>query len=428
MITVNLQSGGTYSIEENIVANIKSNSGGSEIVVVEAEQLRSIFSSQSPATVAGLSPYFLSLTNIQRAEVVATIGYSGLSNTVDFVFNIGAGRWSKLTDNGTNSLTAVAQLVQNITVGQAITSDTGFAKVSSVSYTYPSNTIYLNALRIKDVTALGFYGGSLVKYDEGGADFAEYEVGIAPATLVTQINAIGGGGSGYWTQSGGSIYPTTLTDDVGIGLNTPAYRLDVTDDSQAFAPYLQVGIDNGDPYCFIGNMEGGTNSAYAEFSASDFNFLSQTGADVVSIEGRSQYISFRNAGAAILHIDGTAENIGIGTITPSEKLDVDGNIQLTGALITVPQYATPLTGTTVTSNGSQQLVINPAGTLSALTVAFPATPVDGQKFDISCTQIITGLTLTSSATILGTLTTFAAVDGFAGWVYSATAVSWVRHH
>jgi hypothetical protein len=215
---------------------------------------------------------------------------------------------------------------------------------------------------------------------------------------------------------------------VGIGLNTPAYRLDVTDDSQAFAPYLQVGIDNGDPYCFIGNREGGTNLAYAEFSVSDFNFLSKTGADVVSIEGRSQYISFSNAGGAILYIDGTAGNIGIGTIAPSEKLDVDGNIQLTGALITVPQYATPLTGTTVTSNGSQQLVINPAGTLLALTVAFPATPVDGQRFDISCTQIITGLTLTSAATILGTLTTFAAANAFAGWVYSATAASWVRQH
>jgi hypothetical protein len=148
----------------------------------------------------------------------------------------------------------------------------------------------------------------------------------------------------------------------------------------------------------------------------------------VSIEGRSQYISFSNAGGAILYIDGTAGNIGIGTIAPSEKLDVDGNIQLTGALITVPQYATPLTGTTVTSNGSQQLVINPAGTLLALTVAFPATPVDGQRFDISCTQIITGLTLTSAATILGTLTTFAAANAFAGWVYSATAASWVRQH
>lgn len=230
MITVNLQSGGTYSIEENIVANIKANSNGSEVVVVEAEQLRSIFSSQSPATVAALSPYFLSLTDIKGAEVEATIGYSGLVNTIDFVFNIGAGRWSKLTDNGSNSLTAIAQFVQNITVGQAITSETGYAKVSSVSYAYPSNTIYLNALRIKDVTALGFYGGSLVKYDEGGADLAEYEVGIVPATLVTQINAAGGGGSGFWTQSGGDLYPTTLTDKVGIGTATPAYKLDLIGD------------------------------------------------------------------------------------------------------------------------------------------------------------------------------------------------------
>jgi hypothetical protein len=428
MITVNLQSGGTYSIEENIVANIKSNSGGCEIVVVEAEQLRSIFSSQSPATVAGLSPYFLSLTNIQRAEVVATIGYSGLSNTVDFVFNIGAGRWSKLTDNGTNSLTAVAQLVQNITVGQAITSDTGFAKVSSVSYTYPSNTIYLNALRIKDVTALGFYGGSLVKYDEGGADFAEYEVGIAPATLVTQINATGGGG-GMWSQSGNSLYPTTLTDDVGIGTNSPLSRLHVVGGSLGSENTNQL---NGIYFNFAG---GGGQILYVGSVITDYNGFEIydndnviTGRDLVTgsllrlvandgLGAFAERVTFLNNG-----------NVGINNTAPTEILDVDGNIQLTGALITVPQYATPLTGTTVTSDGSQQLVINPAGTLLALTVAFPATPVDGQRFDISCTQIITGLTLTSAATILGTLTTFAAANAFAGWVYSATAASWVRQH
>jgi hypothetical protein len=297
----------------------------------------------------------------------------------------------------------------------------------AVTYTYPQQqSTYINVGRCQGlkpaVAAL-----SSLNYIYASPKVEILYTTLTEAQLVAAGAAAGGGG-GMWSQSGNSLYPTTLTNDVGIGLNTPAYRLDVTDDSQAFAPYLQVGIDNGDPYCLIGNREGGTNLAYAEFSVSDFNFLSKTGADVVSIEGRSQYISFSNAGGAILYIDGTAGNIGIGTIAPSEKLDVDGNIQLTGALITVPQYATPLTGTTVTSNGSQQLVINPAGTLLALTVAFPATPVDGQRFDISCTQIITGLTLTSAATILGTLTTFAAANAFAGWVYSATAASWVRQH
>jgi hypothetical protein len=135
--------------------------------------------------------------------------------------------------------------------------------------------------------------------------------------------------SGGWDLLGNDIFNNN-SGNVGIGLNTPAYRLDVTDDSQAFAPYLQVGIDDGEPYCFIGNREGGTNLAYAEFSASDFNFISKAGDDIMSIEGRSQYISFSNAGGPLLYIDGTAGNIGVGTETPASLLTVDGDIEVLG--------------------------------------------------------------------------------------------------
>lgn len=253
MITVNLQSGGTYNIAEDIVANIKTNSNGSEIVVVEAGQPRSIFSSQSPATVAALSPYFLPLTDIEGARVTATVGYSGLVNTIDYTFNIGAGRWSKLTDNGTNSLTAIAQLPQNISASQAIVSGTGYASVSSASYSYPSNTIYLNALRIKDVNALGFYGGSLVKYDEGGADLAEYELGVAPATLVALINALNAAGTIYsvvLTNNGTDTY-TSADIDYSIpsglssfdGANLQAVFFDgVLDNSVVAVPVLPAPI------------------------------------------------------------------------------------------------------------------------------------------------------------------------------------------
>lgn len=253
MITVNLQSGGTYNIAEDIVANIKNNSNGSEIVVVEAGQPRSIYSSQSPATVAALSPYFLSLTDIEGARVTATVGYSGLVNSIDYTFNIGAGRWSKLTDNGTNSLTAIAQLPQNISVSQSITSSTGYALVSSATYTYPSNTIYLNALRIKDVNALGFYGGSLVKYDEGGADLAEYELGIAPASLVALVNALSVAGNTYqvtFTNNGTDTY-TDVDIDFSVpsgitsidGYNLQAVFVDgVLDNSILVSPVLPAPI------------------------------------------------------------------------------------------------------------------------------------------------------------------------------------------
>lgn len=88
------------------------------------------------------------------------------------------------------------------------------------------------------------------------------------------------------------------------------------------------------------------------------------------------------------------------------------------------QYATPTTGQTVVANGSGALVVAPAGTLLALTVTVPSSPVDGQTFSIFSTQIITTLTM-NGGTIASGLTTI-GVNGAAHWKYSATAGTWLR--
>lgn len=76
-------------------------------------------------------------------------------------------------------------------------------------------------------------------------------------------------------------------------------------------------------------------------------------------------------------------------------------------------YFTPLTGTTVQCpSGSQvaeNVVLDPAGTLAALTVALPTAPVDGQRILIPTTQAITALTLTTSTgTIMNAPTSLSA--------------------
>lgn len=92
--------------------------------------------------------------------------------------------------------------------------------------------------------------------------------------------------------------------------------------------------------------------------------------------------------------------------------------------VVVTQYATPTTGQTVTaSSGVNALLLDPSGTLLALTVVLPSGPVDGQVFMIGCSQIITTLTITG--TIVGTLTTF-ALGGFARFCYSGSGAKWFR--
>lgn len=59
---------------------------------------------------------------------------------------------------------------------------------------------------------------------------------------------------------------------------------------------------------------------------------------------------------------------------------------------------TPLTATTVAFAINQSLLsIQPAGTIAALTVLLPPSPGQGQKASMSFTQIVTTLTVQTSA-------------------------------
>lgn len=95
---------------------------------------------------------------------------------------------------------------------------------------------------------------------------------------------------------------------------------------------------------------------------------------------------------------------------------------------TVPtvQYSTPTTGSTVTvgSTGSTLLLLNPAGSLLALTISFPSTPSDGDKVQMGSSQAITTVTM-SNGTVIGPLTTM-AIGTFASYSYNATTSSWFR--
>jgi hypothetical protein len=93
------------------------------------------------------------------------------------------------------------------------------------------------------------------------------------------------------------------------------------------------------------------------------------------------------------------------------------------------QIFTPTTGQSIAisdSDGDIYILIKPAGTLLALTITMPANPRDGQSITLCSTQIITGLTLTSSSTINGLITTLAAVNGYATYVYDLSNTMYFR--
>lgn len=86
----------------------------------------------------------------------------------------------------------------------------------------------------------------------------------------------------------------------------------------------------------------------------------------------------------------------------------------------------PLTGGTVTSSyGLRSNIVNPAGTLAALTVNLPTGVIDGDITRISFTQAITALTIatTDSSTVVGAPTTALSGSAFQ-FLYSSTGPTW----
>lgn len=99
-------------------------------------------------------------------------------------------------------------------------------------------------------------------------------------------------------------------------------------------------------------------------------------------------------------------------------------------------YSVPTSGTTVTAlNTTRQIIVEPAGTIAALTVVFPAatTLVNGQRLGLCGTQIVTTLTMTAgSGTTISNGATAMLVPVATGaascveWIYRTANTTWYR--
>lgn len=93
-------------------------------------------------------------------------------------------------------------------------------------------------------------------------------------------------------------------------------------------------------------------------------------------------------------------------------------------LVPIPQEVAPITGSTVNvnTNGNVVLLINPAGSLLALTIAFPASPTTGDRIEVSSSQAVTTVTM-NGGTIIGAIASF-VIGSKATYVYGGSAASW----
>lgn len=311
------------------------------------------------------------------------------NNTQAFVFNSGDGaayNGSTFSDSLNTSF-----LHSNTSIEQSIT----------------SNFTGLNTLALQDSARIQMS----VKYNGLNWQVGVYDNEGTKGNFTTEFN----------------VFSPPLDRDIEfLGLHYGHWQYFITDTLSGASQFPQGhGVFAMDSFVMANHVTEKPVSEYASKYASKFLF--DTAQTLLFDSGAANIKTFYHNDTLRITSNKPIK-IGTGSLIVGTDGSVMAStgISVIGKTVTPPQYATPTTGTTVTSNGNSQLVVNPAGTLLALTIAFPSSPIDGQQFNIASTQILTGLTLTSGATILGTLTTLAAANGFAGWVYSSTASSWIR--
>lgn len=206
-----------------------------------------------------------------------------------------------------------------------------------------------------------------------------------------------------------------------IQMNNPnirvAYGIDMKGSTSGFdngAIVLPIKSRNNGIY-WGNNHQGGSIQSTATASGPIQTFTDY-GASFETTTGASLF-QLNNSGAVtvpgVMVVNGTASV---------------GNLVRNGAVF----YAdvtklSPASGATITMTGSYtKLVLDPVGTLTALTILFPANPVNGQVVEVSSTQTITGLTLNGQGKpIANAVSTLGSGPlGKVSYTYVASARSW----
>lgn len=91
-------------------------------------------------------------------------------------------------------------------------------------------------------------------------------------------------------------------------------------------------------------------------------------------------------------------------------------------------YTTPSTGFSYTIPANVTVaILQPASTLATGAITMPAAPINGMTITVSCTQIITALTLSANSgqSIVNTISTLAA-GGTVSYIYRQANTTWYK--
>ena len=168
----------------------------------------------------------------------------------------------------------------------------------------------------------------------------------------SELTGISANGS-LWNSTTGNIYPSDIIANVGIGTTSPTSPLDVNGnvtirgnltvlaENATFNQDITVigTIHGGSPVKITGGLiiDGGNVNISSDynFTSGYYTTLNEIGSYgdelLITAEGAIRYMD-ENETVDVMFLNVTSGYIGMGTITPTSKLHVIGNVNITGNL------------------------------------------------------------------------------------------------
>ena len=274
-------------------------------------------------------------------------------------------------------------------VGWIYTLDNEWSRFGNVSLSKNAN------IAVFDAIGIGITPGSYELNVSGNANISGT---ISASSFVgdgSGLTNIDFGGVVGWSPVSGGIYNNAL-NNVGIGTSVPRFNLEVGPVGSSSTTIFVNGNAR-----FEGTLSSNNVIVTGIITASSYNLSGGTGNINAGIVTTSTLV----VGSGGTTITTAGPNVGIGTLSPRAKLDVEGNLRIKTTREAIETLLIQLNNVTInlsvaqnfrltaTENVNQFTISNPPGEVSSFTMIVTQDGIGGRIIDLDDFRNFSGITI-----------------------------------